>query len=90
MNESELRRFDGWNARAGLVAILVLVCAVLVPDGFRWTSPVAAVLAGFTMATMAVMGRRALLSLAEATAKPEAYVAPSHWIRDRLRGRGIA
>jgi len=90
MNESGSRRFDHWNARAGLAAILALVCAVLVPDGFPWTGPVAAVLVGFTLATMAVMGRRAILSLAEATAKPQAYAAPSHWIRDRLKRRGIA
>ena len=90
MNESGSRRFDHWNARAGLAAILALVCAVLVPDGFTWTGPVAAVLVGFTLATMAVMGRRAILSLAEATAKPHASAAPSDWIRDRFRGRGIA
>jgi hypothetical protein len=90
MNESESRRFDGWNARAGLGAILALVCAVLVPDGLPWTGPVAAVLVGFTLATMAVMGRRAILSLVEATAGPRAYAAPGHWIRDRLSGRGKA
>ena len=72
MNESETRRFDGWNARAGLGAILALVCAVLVPDGLPWTRPVAAVLVGFTLATVAVMGRRAILSLAEAGVGPRA------------------
>ncbi len=90
MNDSASRSFDGWNARAGLVAILALVSAVLVPDGFPWTGPVAAVLVGFTLAAMAVMGRRAILSLAQATAKPQPYAATRHWIRDRLRGRGIA
>jgi hypothetical protein len=70
MNESASRRFDGWNARAGLAAILALVCAVLVPDGYPWTAPVAAILVGFTLATMAVVGRRAILAPAQAIARP--------------------
>ena len=90
MSESESHRFHHWNARAGLASILALVCAVLVPDGFVWTGPVAAVLVGLTLATAAVLGRRAMLSLAEPTARPQAYAAPSQWIRDRLKGRGIA
>ena len=90
MSEPASRRFDDWNARAGLASILALVCAVLVPDGFRWTGVVAAVLVGITLATMAVMGRRAILSLAEAAAKPQAYAAPSHWIRDQLKARRTA
>jgi len=84
------RRFDDWNARAGLGAILALVCAMLVPDGSPWTGPLAVVLVGFTMATIAVMGRRAILSLAEATVRPRAQASRSHWLRDRLKGGGKA
>ena len=72
MNASEAYRFDVWNARAGLTSILALVCAVLVPDGFAWTGPVAAALLGLTLATAAVLGRRAVLSLAAATAERQA------------------
>jgi hypothetical protein len=90
VNESAKRRFDGWNARAGLGAILALVCAVLVPDGLPWTRPVAAVLVGLTLATAAVMVRRAILLLAAAGVGPRAYTSPSHWLRHRLSGRGGA
>ena len=72
MSESESYRFDVWNARAGLTSVLALVCAVLVPDGFAWTGPVAAALLGITLATAAVLGRRAVLSLAGSTAEREA------------------
>jgi len=72
MSESESHHFDVWNARAGLSSILALVCAVLVPDGFVWTGPVAAALVGLTLATAVVLGRRAILSLAGATAEREA------------------
>jgi heme exporter protein D len=72
VSESESHRFHVWNARAGLLSILALVCAVLVPDGFVWTGPVAAALVGLTLATAAVLGRRAILSLAGATAEREA------------------
>jgi hypothetical protein len=73
MSESESHSFDLWNARAGLTSILALVCAVLVPDGFVWTGPVAAALVSLTLATAVVLGRRAILSLAqvEATAERE-------------------
>jgi hypothetical protein len=90
VSASASRRFDDWNARAGLGAILALVCAVLVPDGSPWTGPLAVVLVGFTMATIAVMGRRAILSLAEATVRPRAHASPNHWLRDRMRGGGRA
>jgi len=72
MSERESRRFDVWNARAGLTSVLALVCAVLVPDGFAWTGPVAAALLGLTLATAAVLGRRAVLLLAESPAEREA------------------
>jgi hypothetical protein len=72
MSESRSRRFDRWNARAGLASILALVCAVLIPDGELWTGPVAVALVGLTLATMVVLCRRAILSLMGATAEPEA------------------
>jgi len=72
MTEPDSHRFDLWNARAGLTSILALVCAVLVPDGFAWTGPVAAALLGVTLATAAVLGRRAILSLAGTAAEREA------------------
>lgn len=90
MNESASHRFDDWNARAGLGAILALVCAVLIPAGLPWTRPVAAVLVGFTLAAVAVMGRRAILSLVEAGVRPRTHASPSRWLRDRVSGRGKA
>jgi hypothetical protein len=62
MTDSPSRRFDHRCSRAGLAFLFVLVCVVLVPDGFFWTGPLAAGLAGLTLAAGLALGRRAISS----------------------------
>jgi hypothetical protein len=81
MSDSPSRRFDRRSSRAGLAFLFVLVCVVLVPDGFSWTGPVAAGLFGLTLAAALALGRRAISSgpqpIAGLEAEPaRAAVAP--------------
>jgi co-chaperonin GroES (HSP10) len=62
MTDSLFHRFDRRSSRAGLAFLFVLLCVVLVPEGFLWTGPVAAGLFGLTLATALVLGRRAISS----------------------------
>jgi hypothetical protein len=55
-------RWSRWLSRAGLAALLVLVWAVIIPEGYLWTG-LAAV--GLTLATAVFLGGRSILSIAE-------------------------
>ena len=54
-------RWDRWTTRAGLAALLVLVWAVIIPEGYLWTG-LAGV--GLMLVALVVMGGRSILSIA--------------------------
>ncbi len=55
-------RWDRWTTRAGLAALLVLVWAVVIPDGYLWTG-IAAV--GLMLASAVFLGGRSILAIAQ-------------------------
>jgi len=73
--------FGRWAQGAGLVALVALVWAVVVPDGIFWTAILAAGLMGAAVATTLVMRSRQVPTLAQviasATAEPALVLVPS-------------
>ena len=59
-------RWNRWTTRAGLAALLVLVWAVIIPEGYLWTG-VAAV--GVMLATAVFLGGRSILAVASGKAE---------------------
>jgi hypothetical protein len=72
-------RFGRYLGGAGIVGVLVLVGAVLVPGGHFWTAILASVLVGSAVATVVLMRSRDNPTLAQvvATAKAESRARPS-------------
>ena len=66
--------FGRWAQGAGLVALVALVWAVVVPDGIFWTAILAAGLMGAAVATTLVVRSRQVPTVAQmiasATAEP--------------------
>ena len=71
--------FDRWTRGAGLVALVVLAWAVVVPDGIFWTAILAAGLMGAALATALLLRSRQVPTLAQviATAEAEPGALPS-------------
>jgi Na+/H+ antiporter NhaD/arsenite permease-like protein len=71
--------FDRWTRGAGLVALVALVWAVVVPEGIFWTAVLAAGLMGAAAATALVVRSRQEPTLAQviATAEAEPVVVAS-------------
>ena len=63
--------FDRWTRGAGLVALVALVWAVVVPDGIFWTAVLAASLMGAAVATAVVVRSRQVPTLAQVIASAE-------------------
>jgi hypothetical protein len=55
-------RWNRWTTRAGVAALLVLVWAVVIPEGYVWTG-VAAV--GLMLAATLFVGGRSILAIPE-------------------------
>jgi len=72
-------RFGRWTRGAGIVVLVTLAWAVLVPDRLFWTALVAAGLIGSAVATAALVRSREVPSLAQviASAEAEPVVLPS-------------
>jgi hypothetical protein len=51
-----------WATRAGLAALLVLVWAVIIPEGYLWTG---LAVVGVMLATVVFLGGRSILSIAQ-------------------------
>jgi len=64
--------FDRWTRGAGLVALVALVWAVVVPDGIFWTAVLAAGLMGAAGATAVLVRSRQVPTLAQVIASAEA------------------
>jgi hypothetical protein len=64
--------FDRWTRGAGLVALVALVWAVVVPDGIFWTAILAAGLMGAAGATAVLVRSRQVPTLAQVIASAEA------------------
>jgi len=73
--------FDRWIRGAGLVALVALVWAIVVPNGIFWTAVLAAGLMGAAVATTLVMRSRQVPTLAQviasSTAEPALVLVPS-------------
>ena len=71
--------FDRWTRGAGLVALVALVWAVVVPDGIFWTAILAAGLMGAAVATAVLVRSRQVPTLAQviASAEAEPVVVPA-------------
>ena len=71
--------FDRWTRGAGLVALVALVWAVVVPDGIFWTAVLAAGLMGAAFATAVLVRSRQVPTLAQviASAEAEPVVVPA-------------
>ncbi len=71
--------FDRWTRGAGLVALVALVWAVVVPEGIFWTAVLAAGLMGAAVATAVLVRSRQVPTLAQviASAEAEPVVVPS-------------
>ena len=73
--------FDRWAKALGLVALVALVWAVVVPDGIFWTAILAAGLMGAAVATTLLVRSRQVPTLAQviasATAEPALVLVPS-------------
>jgi len=71
--------FDHWTRGAGFVALVVLVWAVVVPDGVFWSIVLAAGLIGAAVATAVLVRSRSVPTLAQviASAEAEPVVAPA-------------
>ena len=68
--------FDHWIRGAGLVALVALVWAVVVPDGIFWTAILAAGLMGAAVATTLLVRSRQVPTLAQVIASATAETAP--------------
>jgi hypothetical protein len=64
--------FDRWTRGAGLVALVVLAWAVVVPGGVFWTAILAAGLMGSALATALLLRSRQVPTLAQVIATAEA------------------
>jgi hypothetical protein len=71
--------FDRWTRGAGLVALVALVWAVVVPDGVFWSVVLAAGLIGAAVATAVLVRSRNVPTLAQviASAEAEPVVGPA-------------
>jgi hypothetical protein len=71
--------FDHWTRGAGIVALVVLLWAVIVPDGLFWTAVLAAGLVGAAVATAVLVRSRGVPTLAQVieTAEAEPVVVPA-------------
>ena len=73
--------FDRWIRGAGLVALVSLVWAVVVPDAISWIAILAVGLMGAAIATTFVVRSRQVPTLAQviasATAEPALVLVPS-------------
>ena len=73
--------FDRWTRGAGLVALVALVWAVVVPDGIFWSAALALGLVGAAIATTLVVRSRQVPTLAQviasSTAEPALVLVPS-------------
>jgi len=73
--------FGRWAQGAGLVALVALVWAVVVPDGIFWSVALALGLVGAALATTLVVRSRQVPTLAQmitsAKAEPALVVLPS-------------
>jgi hypothetical protein len=87
--------FDQRARGAGIVALVVVFWAVVVPDGLFWTIVLAAGLSGAAVATAVLVRQRSVATLAQviAAAEAEPVVVPAHagyrsavQIRPRPRG----
>jgi hypothetical protein len=72
--------FHRWARGAGLVALVALVWAIVVPDGIFWSAVLAASLAGAAVATTLLVRSRQVPTLAQmitsATAGPVLVPSP--------------
>ena len=72
--------FDRWAQGAGLVALVALVWAVVVPDGIFWSAALALGLVGAAIATTLVVRSRQVPTLAQviasSTAEPALVLVP--------------
>ncbi len=73
--------FGRWAQGAGLVALVALVWAIVVPDGIFWTAILAVGLMGAAVATTLLVRSRQAPTLAQviasATAEPALVLVPS-------------
>ena len=69
--------FDRWTRGAGLVALVVLAWAVVVPDGVFWTAILAAGLMGAALATALLLRSSPAWHRSIATAEAEPGALPS-------------
>jgi len=73
--------FDRWTRGAGLVALVALVWAVVVPDGIFWSAALALGLVGAAVATTLVVRSRQVPTLAQviasSTTEPALVLVPS-------------
>jgi hypothetical protein len=68
-------RFGRWTRGAGIVVLVTLAWAVLVPDSLSWTALAAASLIGSAVATAVLVRSREVPSLAQVIASAEAEPA---------------
>jgi len=68
--------FGRWAQGAGLVALVALVWAVVVPDGIFWSVALALGLVGAAIATTAVVRSRQVPTLAQMITSAKAETAP--------------
>ena len=73
--------FDHWIRGAGLVALVALVWAIVVPNGIFWSAVLATSLVGAAIATTLLVRSRQAPTLAQvitsATAEPALVLVPS-------------
>jgi len=71
--------FDHWTRGAGIAALVVLLWAVVVPDGLFWTIVLAVGLIGAAVATAVLVRGRSVPTLAQviAAAEAERVVVPA-------------
>ena len=73
--------FDHWIRGAGLVALVALVWAIVVPNGIFWSAVLATSLMGAAIATTLLVRSRQVPTLAQviasATAEPALVLVPS-------------
>jgi hypothetical protein len=67
-----LERFGHWTRGTGIVALVALAWAVVVPDGLFWTAVAAAGLTGAAVATAVLVRSRRVPSLAQVISSAEA------------------
>jgi len=85
--------FDRWTRSAGIVALVALIWAVVVPEGIFWTAVLAAGLMGAAVTTAVLVRSRQVPTLAQviasAEAEPVVVPAPGGYTRGAgLRSRG--